>query len=202
MSACAGTLPRPSACTNRATRRSWSRPDSATPRRQKALRWLAPTTAAEGVDLYGRLPDARRPRGQPRGSSSDSFANRLDRYRRLHVFAFLAGAWTMNPLLERQLPANLASVIYDRSPFRNGRPPLPPTVFACSPGCGADRPHLRRRENPCPAVRGAAGQGGASGGVGTDGLHQESRRGGAVLRTVRIRAALSGSLTTTAGTCR
>jgi hypothetical protein len=50
--------------------------------------------------------------------------NRLDQYERLHVFAFLAGAWTLNPLVERHNLSNLVSVTYDRSPFQERAPSI------------------------------------------------------------------------------
>lgn len=53
--------------------------------------------------------------------------NRLDRYERVHVFAFLAGAWTFNPLMERERLPNLATVIYDRSPFQERAPRIAAT---------------------------------------------------------------------------
>jgi hypothetical protein len=90
---------------------------------EKAIRLLAASTAREGVDLYV-------PSYVTRTGLDDSRAkleryireNRLDRYERLHVFAFLAGAWTLNPLLERQGLPNLVSVTYDRSPFQERAP--------------------------------------------------------------------------------
>ena len=47
---------------------------------------------------------------------------RLDRYDRLHVFAFIAGAWTLNPLVEMNGLTNLATVVYDRSPLQELAP--------------------------------------------------------------------------------
>ena len=38
------------------------------------------------------------------------------------IFAFIAGAWTFNPLAETQTLPNLATVIYDRSPFQERAP--------------------------------------------------------------------------------
>jgi hypothetical protein len=79
--------------------------------------------AGEGMDLYV-------PTYISRGGLAESRArlqrfirdNRLERYDRVHVFAFLAGAWTFNPLVEaRELP-NLATVIYDRSPLQERAP--------------------------------------------------------------------------------
>ena len=86
---------------------------------EEALRVLAPVIAAEGVDLYA-------PTYISRGGLDDSRKNlqrfvrehRLDRYDRLHVFAFIAGAWTLNPLAEGHALPNLATVVYDRSPFQ------------------------------------------------------------------------------------
>lgn len=46
---------------------------------------------------------------------------RLGRYQRVHVFAFIAGAWTLNPIASDALP-NLASVVYDRSPYQERAP--------------------------------------------------------------------------------
>jgi len=92
---------------------------------ERAIRSLAPTLSAEGVDLY--VPSYLTRGGLAPGREKlDRFVrdNRLDRYQRLHVFAFLAGAWTMNPLFERQLPPNLASVIYDRSPLQERAPAI------------------------------------------------------------------------------
>ncbi|MBX7057591.1 MAG: hypothetical protein K1X75_05955 [Leptospirales bacterium] len=48
----------------------------------------------------------------------------LEGYRALHVFAFIAGAWSLNALLqERPLP-NLRSLIYDRSPLQERAPAI------------------------------------------------------------------------------
>jgi hypothetical protein len=47
---------------------------------------------------------------------------RLDRYARVHVFAFIAGAWTVNPLIDAGALPNLATVVYDRSPFQERAP--------------------------------------------------------------------------------
>jgi hypothetical protein len=90
---------------------------------EQALRSLAASMARDGVDLYV-------PTYVTRSGLADSRAklerfirdNRLDRYERLHVFAFLAGAWTLNPLIEREPLPNLTSVVYDRSPFQERAP--------------------------------------------------------------------------------
>jgi hypothetical protein len=89
----------------------------------KAFRSLAPAAAAEGIDLYV-APFVTR---GGLDSSRDKLArfirdNRLGRYERIHVFAFIAGAWTFNPLVDRGLLPNLATVIYDRSPFQERAP--------------------------------------------------------------------------------
>ena len=92
---------------------------------ERTLRSLAGAMAGEGMDLYV-------PTYISRGGLAESRArlrrfirdNRLERYDRVHVFAFLAGAWTFNPLVEaRELP-NLATVIYDRSPLQERAPQI------------------------------------------------------------------------------
>ena len=90
---------------------------------ERAFREIASTLAGEGFDLYV-------PRYISRGGLADSRTNldrflreqRLDRYERLHVFAFLAGAWTFNPLVEAQALPNLKTVVYDRSPYQERAP--------------------------------------------------------------------------------
>jgi hypothetical protein len=90
---------------------------------ERAMRSLAATAVADGVDVYVPTYLTRRGLASSR-DQLDRFLrdNRLDRYERLHVFAFLAGAWTMNPLFERGVPPNLTTVIYDRSPFQERAP--------------------------------------------------------------------------------
>jgi hypothetical protein len=90
---------------------------------EKALRSLAPAMASEGVELY--IPDYITRSGLTESRAKlERFIhdNRLDRYERLHVFAFIAGAWTLNPLVERNALPNLTSVIYDRSPLQERAP--------------------------------------------------------------------------------
>lgn len=86
---------------------------------ERAIRSLAPSLAADGIELFvptyiarGGLDDSRDRlrqfiRQQP-----------LDRYRQVHVFAFIAGGWTINPLLEAGELPNLATIVYDRSPMQ------------------------------------------------------------------------------------
>lgn len=92
---------------------------------ERTFESLRPVLAEEGIDLYVARYLTRS--GLESGREKlDRFIrdNRLDRYERLHVFAFLVGAWTINPLLEQQLPSNLASVVYDRSPFQERAPAI------------------------------------------------------------------------------
>ncbi|HEX9367771.1 MAG TPA: hypothetical protein VF921_14165 [Vicinamibacterales bacterium] len=89
----------------------------------KAFRSLSASTAGEGVDLYVAPFVTRSGLVTSRAKLARFIReNRLDRYERLHVFAFLAGAWTFNPLVERQDLPNLATVVYDRSPFQERAP--------------------------------------------------------------------------------
>ena len=86
---------------------------------ERAIRSLAPSLAADGIELFV-------PTYVARGGLNDS-RNRLRRfirqqplsqYRQVHVFAFIAGGWTINPLLEAGELPNLTSVVYDRSPMQ------------------------------------------------------------------------------------
>jgi hypothetical protein len=89
----------------------------------RAFRTVAATAAASGIDVYV-------PAYVTRGgleSSRDKLLTfvrdaRLDRYERVHLFAFIAGAWTVNPLLDRGALPNLATVVYDRSPLQERAP--------------------------------------------------------------------------------
>lgn len=95
------------------------------PNRDKAFRTVAASAAAEGVDLYVAPFITRSGLASSREKLERFLSdNRLDRYQRLHVFAFIAGAWTFNPLVERQMLPNLATVIYDRSPFQERAPAI------------------------------------------------------------------------------
>src|SRR5262245_40654892 len=92
---------------------------------QQTFERLESTLAEEGIDLYVARYLTRSGLESGRAKLDEVVrVNRLDRYERLHVFAFLAGAWTVNPLLERQAPPNLASVVYDRSPFQERAPAI------------------------------------------------------------------------------
>jgi hypothetical protein len=93
------------------------------PAGEKALKSLAPSMADEGLDLY--VPAYMSRRGLSRSRSNlQRFIrdHRLDRYRRVHVFAFIAGGWTFNPMTEAGALPNLATVFYDRSPFQERAP--------------------------------------------------------------------------------
>ena len=49
-------------------------------------------------------------------------ANHLERYDRVHVFAFIAGGWAFNPLAGTDVLPNLTTVVYDRSPYQERAP--------------------------------------------------------------------------------
>jgi hypothetical protein len=87
------------------------------------LRSLASSMAGEGVDLYVPTYISRSGLVESQATLQRFIRDhRLDRYNRLHVFAFIAGAWTLNPLVETQGLPNLATVVYDRSPFQERAP--------------------------------------------------------------------------------
>ena len=94
----------------------------------KAFKAVAEAAARDGIDVYvppfitrSGLDDSR--------AKLERFIReeRLDRYARLHVFAFLAGSWTLNPLLDRIELPNLATVVYDRSPYQERAPTIATT---------------------------------------------------------------------------
>jgi hypothetical protein len=86
---------------------------------EQTLRALAPTLGAEGLDLYVPSYISRRGLDASRARLREFIReHRLERYRRLHVFAFIAGGWTFNPLADSPGLPNLATVVYDRSPLQ------------------------------------------------------------------------------------
>ncbi len=90
---------------------------------EKAFRSLAASMASEGVDLFVPAYVSRSGLAASRANLQRFIREyHLDRYVRLHVFAFIAGAWTLNPLVETQGMPNLATVVYDRSPFQERAP--------------------------------------------------------------------------------
>jgi hypothetical protein len=90
---------------------------------EHALRSLGPSLAAEGFDLYVPTYVARSGLEQSRERLHRFFLeHHLDRYERVHIFAFLAGGWTFNPLGETRILQNVASVVYDRSPYQERAP--------------------------------------------------------------------------------
>ena len=90
---------------------------------ERTFRSLAPVLAAEGIDVYVADYLTRSGLSHSRDRLQHFIGdNRLDRYQRVHVFAFIAGAWTLNPLLDEHRLPNLATVIYDRSPLQERAP--------------------------------------------------------------------------------
>jgi hypothetical protein len=90
---------------------------------EQAFRDLAPLMAADGLDLYLPTFVARGGLDESR-DRLERFVReqRLDRYERVHVFAFIAGGWTLNPLVERHVLPNLSTIVYDRSPYQERAP--------------------------------------------------------------------------------
>jgi hypothetical protein len=86
---------------------------------EQTLRALAPEVAAAGLDLYVPSYISRRGLNRSRENLGDFIREqRLERYDRLHVFAFIAGGWAINPLAESPGLSNLATIVYDRSPLQ------------------------------------------------------------------------------------
>ena len=90
---------------------------------ERTLRALAPAMAAGGLALYvpafvsrGGLDDSRDRLQRFLGNSH------LEQYERVHVFAFIAGGWTVNQLAAEHAIPNLATIVYDRSPYQERAP--------------------------------------------------------------------------------
>lgn len=90
---------------------------------EETLRALAPSMAADGIDLYVPAYIARSGLEASRARLQQFVrAHGLHRYERVHVFAFIAGAWTFNPMIEADMLPNLTTVVYDRSPYQERAP--------------------------------------------------------------------------------
>jgi hypothetical protein len=90
---------------------------------ETTLRSLTSSMAVEGLDLYVPAYVARSGLSGSRAKLQRFIRDRrLDQYERVHVFAFIAGAWTFNPMVENEGLPNLATVIYDRSPLQERAP--------------------------------------------------------------------------------
>ena len=89
------------------------------------FRQVAAAAARDAMDVYV-APFLTRSGLDESGMRMERFIRdeRLDRYERLHVFAFIAGAWTLNPLLDRASIPNLTTVVYDRSPYQERAPKI------------------------------------------------------------------------------
>lgn len=92
---------------------------------QDDMRQFSAMADSAGFDVF--VLDYRSRRSVERGVSNlvDLIEqNRLNRYERVHVFAYILGGYTLNlALLESPLP-NLSRVVYDRSPLQELAPRL------------------------------------------------------------------------------
>jgi hypothetical protein len=92
---------------------------------ERVFKALARLTAAEGIDLYAPSYIARSGLAGSRANVERFLRQQqLGRYTRVHVFAFIAGAWTINPLVQAGAIPNLATVVYDRSPLQERAPQI------------------------------------------------------------------------------
>ena len=89
---------------------------------ERALKTLEPAINAQGMDLH--VPDyiSRSGLDDSRKKLQRFIQERIARYERVHVFAFIAGGWTLNPLVAAGGLPRLATVIYDRSPLQERAP--------------------------------------------------------------------------------
>lgn len=90
---------------------------------ERTFRELSAAVARDGFDLYVPSYISRSGIAASRKNLARFIRDQhLDRYERLHVFAFLAGAWTLNPLAESEPLPNMKTVVYDRSPYQERAP--------------------------------------------------------------------------------
>lgn len=90
---------------------------------ERAVSDVASSMTRDGVSVY--VPSYLSRRGLDHGRERLRAFMReehLERYDRLHVLAFIAGAWTFNPLAELESQPNLTTVVYDRSPLQELAP--------------------------------------------------------------------------------
>ena len=86
---------------------------------EHALRAVEAQTRAAGLELYVPTYISRKGLVDSRSRLRQFLREeRLDRYDRVHVFAFIAGGWTLNPLVDAHELPNLKTVVYDRSPLQ------------------------------------------------------------------------------------
>lgn len=89
---------------------------------ERAFRALEPAINTHGMDLH--VPDyiSRSGLEESRAKLRRYFQDQLGRYERIHVFAFIAGGWTINPLAASGGAPKITTVIYDRSPLQERAP--------------------------------------------------------------------------------
>jgi hypothetical protein len=121
--ACAGIIARPASPAKPASEALLILPGLGYgPTAAKALESLAPAVAAEGMDLYVPAYISRRGLTQSRANLQRFIRDhRLERYERVHVFAFILGGWTFNPLADAGM-LRIETVVFDRSPFQERAP--------------------------------------------------------------------------------
>ena len=120
---------------------------------EKALRSGSAAWAAEGIDLY--IPNYVRRAGlaKSRAELIEFYRDhRLDQYERLHIFAFIAGAWTLNPYLEKETLPNLTTIVYDRSPLQERAPRIAADKLAALTWLAYGKPVFEVARTPYTAV--------------------------------------------------
>jgi hypothetical protein len=92
---------------------------------ERALRALAPAIAGDGISVFVPTYISRSGLGNSRANLEQFLeTEKIGSFDHLYVFAFLAGAWTFNPLETAEHFSNLTAVIYDRSPYQERAPAI------------------------------------------------------------------------------
>ena len=90
---------------------------------EHTFRSVAASASTAGVDVYVADYLTRAGLYQSRDRLRRFISqNNLAKYDRVHVFAFLAGAWTFNVVADTARLPNLSTVVYDRSPLQERAP--------------------------------------------------------------------------------
>jgi hypothetical protein len=90
---------------------------------EQTFRSVAASVSTQGVDVYVADYLTRGGLYQSRDRLRRFIdKNDLAQYQRVHVFAFLAGAWTFNVVADTARLPNLATVVFDRSPLQERAP--------------------------------------------------------------------------------
>lgn len=77
----------------------------------------------------------------------------LSQYKKIHVFAYIIGSWTINSWINQNLNNNIASVVYDRSPIQERAPKVLVTKYPLASRIVFGKLIRELSETPYPPVK-------------------------------------------------